>query len=357
MTFTSRVRVVLSVGLVLQLAPSAIAADYPPAKEGDWVVRDFRFHTGETLPDLRLHYATVGDPSGIPVLVLHGSTGAGTNMLNAGFAGELFGPGQPLDARRHFIVLPDAIGAGKSSKPSDGLRTRFPSYTYDDIVRAQYRLVTEHLNIRHLRLVIGQSAGGMQTWLWGEMYPEFMDALMPLASLPVAMSGRNWMMRRMVIDAIRNDPEWNSGNYSKQPSGLRSALVYFGIVTTGGTRALYKAAPNRAEADRLVDQRLAQARNVDANDVLYQYEASRDYDPSSQLERIQAALLAINSEDDERNPSELGILGREIKRVKHGRHIQIPASDDTRGHGTTGEAKWWKVQLSELIQSRPNTPK
>ena len=342
--------ILVLVALVLLPVSPVRAADYPAPTESDWVVRDFRFHSGEVLPELRLHYTTVGDRAGEPVLILHGSGGAGTGFLRDGFAGELFGPGQPLDARRYFIILPDSIGAGKSSKPSNGLRAGFPRYTYEDIVAAQYRLLTEHLGVRHLRLVLGQSAGGMQTWLWGEIYPDFMDALMPLASLPVAMSGRNWMMRRMLTDAIRNDPEWSGGNYAKQPRGLQAALVYFGLATSGGTRALYKAAPTREQADQLINQRLAQARDADANDVLYQYEASRDYDPAPQLERIQATLLAVNSEDDERNPAELGVLGREIKRVKRGRYILIPASTETTGHGTTGAAKWWKHDLAELLR-------
>lgn len=342
-------RLVLSATLVL-LPAAARAADYPAPREGDWVVRDFRFHTGDTLPELRLHYTTVGEPSGIPVLVLHGSTGSGTNMLNANFAGELFGAGQPLDARKYFVILPDAIGAGRSSKPSDALRARFPRYTYDDIVRAQYRLVTEHLGIRHLRLVIGNSAGGMQTWMWGVMYPGFMDALMPMASLPVAMSGRNWIMRRMVIDAIRSDPEWNDGNYTGQPRAFRRTLRYFQLATSGGTRATYRAAPTREQADRLIEQRMAAPFDADANDVLYQYEASRDYDPSPHLDRIQAAVLAVNSEDDERNPSELRLLEREIARIPNGRYVVIPAGEESRGHGTTGAARLWKHHLEELLR-------
>jgi homoserine O-acetyltransferase/O-succinyltransferase len=302
------------------------------------------------LPELRVHYATVGAPSGEQVLILHGTGGAGTNMLTGTFAGELFGRGQPLDASRYFIILPDAIGAGQSSKPSDGLRTRFPHYNYDDMVQAQYRLITEHLNVRHLRLVLGNSMGGMHTWMWGEMYPDFMSALVPLASLPVEVAGRNWMMRRMLIDLIRHDPEWSGGHYTKQPRGLHTALVYFGLATNGGTQALYKAAPTRERADQIVDQRLAQTTQADANDVLYQFEAARDYNPAPQLERIQAALLAINAADDERNPPELGVLEREITRVKNGRYVLIPASDETRGHGTTASAKWWKQYLVDVLQ-------
>ena len=331
-------------------AASVGAADYPAPNQSDWIVRDFRFHTGEVLPELRLHYTTVGAPSGEPVLILHGSTGAGTNMLNAGFAGQLFGPGQPLDANRYFIILPDALGAGKSSKPSDGLRARFPKYNYDDIVQAQYRLVTERLGVRHLRLVLGNSAGGMQAWLWGVTYPDFMDALVPMAAQPVEVAGRNWITRRMLIDSIRNDPEWNGGDYTKQPRSLQAAQMYFSFATSGGTQAIYKAAPTQEKADQLIERRLKETRSADANDVIYQYEASRGYNPAPKLESIKARLLAINSADDERNPPELGILEREIKRVKQGRYVLIPASEETRGHGTTGMAKLWKHHLAELMQ-------
>jgi homoserine O-acetyltransferase len=336
--------------LLVCLAASLLrAASYPAPVEGDWVVHDFRFHTGETLPDLKLHYTTVGANSGAPVLILHGSGGAGTGFLRDNFAGELFGPGQPLDARTHFIILPDAIGSGKSSKPSDGLRMRFPRYTYYDMVRAQYRLVAEHLGLRHLRLIIGGSAGGMQTWMWGEMYPGFMDALMPMAAMPVEVAGRNWMLRRMLIDAIRNDPEWKDGNYEKQPSGLQRAFVYFVVATTGGTQAIYNSWPTREQADAELDRRLAQPVAADANDVLYEYEAARDYNPDPDLEKIQARLTAVNSADDERNPAELGIMEREIKRVKNGRYMLIPTGPETRGHGTVAIAKLWKSWLVELL--------
>jgi homoserine O-acetyltransferase len=326
------------------------AADYPAPVEGDWVVRDFRFHTGETLPELRLHYTTVGARSGEPVLLLHGTNGTGRAFLRPDFAGELFGPGQLLDAATHFIILPDAIGAGKSSKPSDGLRTRFPQYNYDDMVQAQYRLLTEHLGVRHLRLVFGTSMGGMLTWEWGEKYPDFMDALLPTAAQPTAVAGRNWMLRRMVVDLIRNDPEWNGGNYTQQPRSLKLAQVYFGVATSGGTQAIYRAAPSRQKADQILDQRLAQDSNADANDVIYQMEGSRDYDPAPRLESIQARVLAINSADDERNPAELGIMEREIRRVKQGRYVLIPAGPETRGHGTMGLAKLWKQYLAEFLQ-------
>ena len=326
------------------------AASYPAPVEGDWVVRDFRFHTGETLPELRMHYTTVGARTGEPVLILHGTNGTGGAFLRPDFGGELFGPGQPLDAATHFIILPDAIGAGKSSKPSDGLRMAFPKYNYDDLVQAQYRLLTEHLGIRHLRSVMGTSMGGMLVWEWGEKYPDFMDTLVPTAAQPTAMAGRNWMTRRLVADMIRNDPEWNGGNYAKQPRSLQMAQLYFGVATSGGTRALHQAAPTREKADQILDQRLAQSSGADANDVIYSMLASRDYDPAPRLETIQARVLAINSADDERNPPELGILEREIKRVKQGRYVLIPAGPETRGHGTMGLAKLWKQHLAELLQ-------
>ncbi len=338
---------------VVLLSNAVIAADYPAAKEGDWVARDFRFHTGEVMQEVRLHYRTVGEPSGQAVLLLHGTSGSGAGMLTNAFAGELFGPGQPLDASKYFIILPDALGAGKSSKPSDGLRTKFPHYSSEDIVDAQYRLVSEGLGIRHLRLVLGNSGGGMQTWLWGEKYPGFMDTLVPMASQPTAMASRNWMLRRMMIETIRSDPEWNGGNYGKQPQSLRVANAFFGIATSGGTLAYQKLAPTREKADKMVDDRLAARPDGDANDLIYQYDSARDYDPSPALERIEAILLAINSADDERNPPETGITERAIKRVKNGRLYLIPASEETRGHGTTGSAKYYARELRELLQTAP----
>jgi len=341
-------------GLAISLAAlAAFAADFPTPVERDWVARDFRMHTGEVVPELRLHVTTIGAPTGEPVLILHGTAGSGTGMLSKDFAGELFGPGQPLDATKYYIIMPDALGAGKSSKPSDGLRTKFPHYNYDDMVEAQYRLVSEGLGVRHLRLVLGNSMGGMHTWVWGVKYPAFMDALVPMASQPTEMSGRNWMMRRMLIDAVRKDPDWNNGNYTAQPKFLRMANVYFGIATNGGSQAYYKAAATREKADKLVDDRLAAPFTADANDFLYQWESSGDYNPSPGLGRIEAPLLAINSADDERNPPELKIMERELARVKNARLFLIPASDETRGHGTTAFAKFWKQQLQDLLASAP----
>jgi homoserine O-acetyltransferase/O-succinyltransferase len=335
------------------LSVSALAADYPAPKEGAWVARDFKFHTGDVLPEVKLAYTTVGEPTGEPVLVLHGTAGSSKAMLTPAFAGELFGAGQPLDASKYYIILPDALGAGKSTKPSDGLRTKFPLYNYEDMVAAQYRLVTEGLGIKHLRLVIGNSMGGMQAWMWGAAYPKFMDALVPMASQPTEMSGRNWMMRRLLTESIRRDPEWKDGNYTTQPAAFRTANVWFGIATSGGSQAYYGMAPTREKADKLVEERLAAPFSADANDFLYQWDSSRDYNPAPGLDRIQASVLAINAADDERNPPELGIMEREMKRIGNAKLLMIPASADTRGHGTTGSAKWYAKELQEMLAATP----
>ena len=342
-----------TVALLSLAAVAARAADYPAPKEGDWVARDFRFHTGEVMPELRLHYTTVGEPSGQPVLVLHGTTGSAASMLTPAFAGELFGPGQPLDATKFYIIIPDAIGHGKSAKPSDGLRTKFPRYNYDDMVDAQARLLKEHLRIGHLRLVIGNSMGGMHAWIWGVKHPDFMDALAPMAAQPSEMSARNWMLRRLLIETVRSDPGYNNGDYTTQPRAMRLANTFFAIATSGGTLAYQKLAPTREKADALVDERLAAPFNADANDYIYQWESSRDYNPSPGLERITATLLAINAADDERNPPETGVMERELKRVKNARLLLIPPSEDTRGHGTTGAAKFYKRALQELLETAP----
>jgi homoserine O-acetyltransferase/O-succinyltransferase len=343
-------RIFFSCIALLWFAGSVFAQSYPAPQEGDWIVRDFRFHTGETLPEVKLHYRTVGAKTGEPVVVLHGTTGSGASMLTPAFAGELFGPGQPLDASRYYIILPDALGGGKSSRPSDGLRMRFPRYNYDDMVLAHYRLLTEHLGVKHLRLIIGQSMGGMQAWVWGIAYPDFMDALVPMACQPTEIAGRNWMARRMLIDWIKSDPEWNGGDYTKQPRSVQTAQAYFSMLTSGGNQALFKAAPTWKKADDYVNERLTRPASVDANDLIYLYDSSRDYNPAAKLESIKAKVLAINSADDERNPPELGVLEREIKRVPNGRYLLIPASAETRGHGTTGSAKWWKQHLAELLR-------
>jgi homoserine O-acetyltransferase len=344
----------LAFGVALALvAPPTLAADYPAPREGQWTARDFRFHTGEVLPEVRLAYRTVGDPAGDAVLVLHGTAGSSASMLTPAFAGELFGAGQALDAGKYFIILPDALGAGRSAKPSDGLRTKFPKYNYDDMVDAQYRLVAEGLGIKHLRLVLGNSMGGMQAWIWGVKHPRFMDALVPMASQPTEMSSRNWMMRRLIVDSIRNDPDWKGGNYETQPQAFRTAAVFYGIATAGGTLAYQKLAPTRELADKLLDERLAAKSTADANDYLYQWDSSRDYNPAPGLERIEAAVLAINAADDERNPPETGLMERELKRVTGGRLHLIPASGETRGHLTTGMARLWQQQLREFLASVP----
>ena len=340
----------LVLGVLVLLGASALAQT-PAPTEASWTARDFKFHTGEVAAELRLNYTTLGDPAGEPILILHGTTGSGSGLLSPAFGGELFGPGQPLDATKYFIILPDAIGHGKSAKPSDGLRAKFPKYNYEDMVAAQYRLVTEGLGVKHLRLVLGNSMGGMHTWVWGTQYPDFMDALVPMAAQPTEMSSRNWMLRRLIIDTIRNDPDWNEGNYTSQPRALKAAAVFYGIATSGGTLALQKEAPTRVLADKLLDGRLAAPFKADANDFLYQWDASRDYNASPGLERIKAALLAINSADDERNPPETGLMERELKRVPNARLYLIPASEETRGHATTGMAKFWKRQVQEFLAS------
>jgi homoserine O-acetyltransferase/O-succinyltransferase len=334
-----------------------LAAEYPAPTEDDFTIRDFKFASGETLPELRLHYRTLGkqekdaqDKTTNAVLIMHGTTGSGAQFIRPEFAGELFGKGQPLDATKFFIVLSDGIGHGKSSKPSDGMHAKFPRYGYVDMVEAQYRLLTEGLGVNHARLIMGTSMGGMHTWLWGELHPDFMNALMPLASLPIQISGRNRAWRRMVIDAIRNDPAWDSGEYKKQPPSLRTAAEMLWFMSSNPVLR-QKDAPTLAKTDELLDKFVEQiVKTDDANDVLYALEASHDYDPGPNLEKIQAALLAINFADDLINPPELGILEREIKRVRNGRAIVIPLSDQTRGHGSHTLAALWKDQLTELFK-------
>jgi homoserine O-acetyltransferase len=330
--------------------------NYPPPVEGDFVIHDFQFSTGETLPELKLHYTTLGRPAqderGLvrnAVLILHGTGGSGRGFLRDQFAGVLFGPGQLLDAGRYFIILPDGIGHGQSSKPSDGLRARFPCYTYDDMITAHYRLLTEKLDVNHLRLVMGTSMGGMHTWLWGQHYPEFMDALLPLASLPVEIAGRNRMMRRMIIDAIRTDPEWQGGEYKTQPHGLTSA-IYILLLMVSSPLQWQKQAPTREAAEALLAEMVAQYRQtVDANDLIYQVDASRFYNPAPKLARIKAPLLAINFADDQVNPPELGLLEQAIAQVKRGRSILVPIDDKTYGHRTHSLPEIWQPHLAELL--------
>ena len=334
------------------------AAQCPTPAPGDFVLKDFTFRSGEKLADLRIHYRTLGTPArdaqGVvrnAVLILHGTGGSGTQFLRPEFAGVLFVPGGLLDASRYFIILPDGIGHGQSSKPSDGLRSQFPRYGYRDMVEALHRLLTEGLRVNHLRLLMGTSMGGMQTWLWGERYPDFMDALMPLASLPAQISGRNRVWRRIVIDAIRNDPDWRGGNYTAEPPSLRTAAAMLFLM---GSNPMLRQQqmPTLASSDSTLDAAVALSlKTEDANDLLYQVDASRDYNPGPDLEKIRAPLVAVNSADDLINPPELGILEREIKRVPRGRAITLPMSPETQGHGTHTIAAIWKQYLADLLSA------
>jgi homoserine O-acetyltransferase len=353
-----RPKFILLIPVLLALAGTLRAADYPKPVEGDFILQDFRFSSGEVLKELRLHYTTIGAPvkdsQGVvrnAVLIMHGTGGSGQQFVREQFAGVLFGAGQLLDANRYFIILPDGIGHGKSSKPSDGLHARFPQYTYADMVAAQHRLLTEKLEVNHLRLVMGTSMGGMQTWVWGETYPDFMDALMPLASLPVEIAGRNRMMRRMIIDAIRNDPEWLNGEYKTQPQrGLTTALNIL-MLMSSATIEWQRQASTREAADEFLHKWMeVRLKQTDANDMLYQFEASRDYNPSPKLEGIRAPLVAVNSADDMINPPELGLMEQGIKRMRRGRYVLIPASEKTRGHGTHTLAAIWQQYLAELLE-------
>jgi homoserine O-acetyltransferase len=343
--------------LLLGWVNLADAAEYPAPMEADYTIRDFKFSSGETLPELRLHYRTIGNAvkneagkTTNAVLVMHGTTGSGAQFIRPEFAGELFGKDQPLDAMKFFIVLPDGIGHGKSSKPSDGLHERFPHYGYTDMIEAQYRLLSEGLGANHLRLVMGTSMGGMHTWLWGETHPQFMDALLPLASLPTQISGRNRAWRRIIIDAICNDPAWSDGEYKEQPPSLRTAAEMLWLMSSNPAQR-QKEAPTLAKVDEVLDKFVREIIKADdANDVLYALEASRDYDPGPNLDKIQAPLLAINFADDLINPPELGILEREIKRVPHGRAVIIPTSEKTRGHGSHTIAALWKDNLVQLLK-------
>jgi homoserine O-acetyltransferase/O-succinyltransferase len=352
-------RALLAGCLLLYCAQRAQAASYPQPVEGDYVVRDFTFASGEVLPELKLHYTTLGSPlldeTGLvtnAVLILHGTGGRGGVFLTEQFAGTLFGPGQPLDARRYYLILPDSIGAGKSTKPSDGLRARFPHYTYEDMVRAQYQLVLDKLRVNHLRLILGTSMGCMHAWMWGENYPHFVDALVPMACQPSPIAGRNRMQRRIIMDAIRNDPEWRNGDYEKQPRGLVMALQ-INFIGTSNAQELQRRAPTAADADKVMDDWVRERRaTTDANDYLYQWDASRTYDPGPGLDKIHAQVIAINSADDLVNPPELGIMEREIARVPNGRYILIPAGEKTVGHRTFYVTELWKAILPEVLEAR-----
>jgi homoserine O-acetyltransferase/O-succinyltransferase len=350
-------RELLSLALLSALS-AAGAAEYPPPREGDYVIRNFRFASGETLPELRIHYRAFGEPRadahGVvrnAVLIMHGTSGSGAGLVRAEFAGELFGPGQPLDAARYFIVLPDGIGHGQSSKPSDGLHAHFPHYGYNDMVQAQYLLLTQGLKVNHARLIMGTSMGGMHTWLWGEQHPQFMDTLMPLASLPTQIAGRNRVWRRTIIDAIRNDPEWQGGDYQSQPPSLRTGISMLWLMSSNPVLRQQEA-PTLAEADKVLDSYIeSNLKSFDANDLMYAFAASSDYDPAPGLEKIAAPLVAVNSADDLINPPELGILERSITRVPRGQAVVIPFSERTHGHGSHTYAVLWKPYLEELLRS------
>ncbi|HEX3100549.1 MAG TPA: alpha/beta fold hydrolase, partial [Pyrinomonadaceae bacterium] len=335
------------------------AQDAPKATPGDFVIKDFKFENGETLPELKIHYVTLGMPQKDKngqvtnaIIINHGTGGSNTQFLSRGFAGVLFGKGQLLDAEKYFIVIPDNIGHGASSKPSDGLHAKFPHYCYHDMIVSQYRLLTEKLGVNHMRLVMGTSMGGMHSWLWSEMYPDFMDAAMPLASLPIEISGRNRYFRRMIMDPIKSDPDWMGGEYKTQPiRGLTTAIYTLWMM---GSAPLWnqKQMPTKAAADTAFDQMVKQRlATTDANDLLYQVDSSRDYNPEPKLETIKTQLLAVNSADDAVNPPELGIVEKQIKRVKNGRFILLPITDETRGHGTHTIPAIWGKYLGELLQA------
>ncbi len=331
---------------------------WPNLREDDFIIRDFRFVSGETLPELWQHYFTIGTPQtdaagrvANAVLLIHNTSGTAKTWLDPGLAGELFGPGQPLDAARHFLIMPDIIGFGRSSKPSDGLRARFPHYRLHDAAVAQHRLVTEGLNIPHLRLVMGLSLGGMLTWMLGAMFPDFMDALVPVASQPGPMSGRNWIQRRVNVEAIRNDPEWNGGDYEKQPSNWARVAPLSALFTQNVVRIQERGA-TREQADAFYRQLVENAKKGDANNRLYQIESTMDYDPSADLEKIKARLFAINFADDAVNPPELGVLEAGVARIRSALCVVVPASPRSQGHQNATNAAVWKTHLAEFLGQR-----
>jgi homoserine O-acetyltransferase/O-succinyltransferase len=331
----------------------------PPPQEGDYIARDFHFKSGKTLAELRLHYLTFGKPVRDAagrvtnaVLILHGTGGSGRQFLAPQFAGVLFGPGQLLDVSRYYVILPDNIGHGKSSKPSDGMHAHFPQYDYDDMVAAQRELVEKGLGVNHLRLIMGTSMGCMHSWVWGETYPDFMDALMPLACLPVQIAGRNRVWREMVIDGIRQDPDWKNGDYTMEPRAALQISADFLIIAGSAPLQMQKGMPTRDDADKFLEQTIARiTATLDANDLLYAVNSSRNYDPSPGLEKVTVPVMFVNSADDFINPPELGIAEREIKRVKSGKFVLIPISDQTHGHGTHTWAAVWQQYLKELLET------
>jgi homoserine O-acetyltransferase/O-succinyltransferase len=345
--------------LPLLLPPAAQAQKTYPTQEGDYVTHDFHFKSGETMKDLRLHYTTLGKPVRDAqgrvtnaVMVLHGTGGSGHQFLVPQFADVLYGPGQLLDINRYYIILPDGIGHGGSSKPSDGMHMRFPKYDYDDMVEAQYLLLSQGLGVGHLHLLMGTSMGCMHGWLWAENHPDFMDAVMPLACQTVELAGRNRMWRKMIIDTIRSDPGWNGGDYTAEPKAALTTALDFLLIAGSAPLYMQKNFPTRAAADKYVDDYLStRMAGLDANDLIYQLEASRTYNPSPRLGSITAPVMFINSADDYVNPPELGLAQSEIKKVAKGRFVLIPVSDQTRGHGTHTWAAVWQDYLAEILKS------
>ena len=347
----------LAVAICSLFISSARSQTTPPIKEGTYVAHDFHFRSGESMPELKLHYRTLGQPRKgsdghvvNAVMILHGTGGSGANFLGPGFAGVLFGQGELLDASKYYIILPDGVGHGDSSKPSDGMHAHFPSYDYDDMVAAQHLLLTQGLGVDHLRLIMGTSMGCMQSWVWGETYPGFSDALMPLACLPVQIAGRNRMVRKMEIDAITDDPAWNHGEYTAQPPGLKTSLELV-LIMGSSPLQMQEHYPTREQADEYLANRLKRDfERTDANDFLYQFNSSRNYDPSAKLSQITVPVMAINSADDFINPPELNIMPDAIKKVPRGKFILLPITEQTRGHGTHTIPAIWKDYLAELLQ-------
>jgi homoserine O-acetyltransferase len=340
----------------MSLSAATAQTAWPDQREGDLVIRDFRFASGEVLPELKLHYTTLGTPKrdakgeiANAVLLLHGTSSTGKMWLTPSLADELFAPGQPLDVRKYYIVLPDGIGRGGSSKPSDGLRAKFPHYRYRDMIETQRRLLVEGLGVKRLRLVAGASMGGMHTWMWGGLHPELMDALMPIASQPIGISGRNWLYRRIAIEAIRNDPDWNNGAYEKNPTRWVTTTPFAFLMTESVAR-LQQMAPTVKDGDALYRKLVERARKADANDRLWATEAVMDYDPSPYLSRIKARLIAVNFADDEVNAPELGVMERAIERIAGARYVLVPAGPQTHGHFTYMQAGLWKGHLAQLMQ-------
>lgn len=337
--------------VALCLSLPAYAATFNNQHEGDYVIKKFTFHDGKTIDNLKIHYTTLGSPNGQPVLVLHGTTGDGKSMLGESFGQKLFAEGMPLDAAKYYIIIPDSIGSGLSSKPSDGLKGNFPRYDYEDMVNANYQLLKDGLKINHLKLVIGNSMGGMNTWKFVTMYPDYMTAAIPMAATPAPMSSRNWIMRKMVINAIEQDPDWKNGFYKKQPEKFQTVYNYYNIATNGGDIAWQNKAPTTKKTEEVLNNELKKKVTMDTNDFLYQWNAARTFDPTNDLSKIKAQILAINSADDERNPASTGLMDAAIAKIPTAQYYLIPASDKTSGHGTTMTADLWKDQLVKFLEA------